>query len=33
MCSLNHGILEVHGVSERGWIVMDLCEGDALDER
>ena len=34
MCSLNHpNILRVHGVvSERGWIVMDLCEGGALDE-
>jgi surface protein len=34
MCSLNHpNILRVHGVvSARGWIVMDLCEGGALDE-
>ena len=34
MCSLNHpNILRVHGVvPERGWIVMDLCEGGALDE-
>jgi serine/threonine protein kinase len=34
MCSLNHpNILKIHGVvSERGWIVMELCEGGALDE-
>ena len=33
MCSLNHpNILRVHGVVSRGWIVMDLCEGGALDE-
>jgi len=34
MCSLNHpNILKIHGVvSERGWIVMELCEGGALDD-
>jgi len=34
MCSLNHpNILKIRGVvSERGWIVMELCEGGALDE-
>jgi len=34
MCSLNHpDILKIHGVvSERGWIVMELCKGGALDE-
>jgi Mg-chelatase subunit ChlD/predicted Ser/Thr protein kinase len=34
LCSLNHpNILKIHGVvSERGWIVMELCEGGALDE-
>jgi len=34
MCSLNHpNILRVRGVvPERGWIVMDLCEGGALDD-
>jgi len=30
----NHpNILKIHGVvSKRGWIVMELCEGGALDE-
>jgi hypothetical protein len=34
MCSLNHpNILRVRGVvPERGWIVMELCEGGALDD-
>jgi len=34
MCSLNHpNILRVFGVvPERGWIVMMLCDGGALDE-
>ena len=34
MCSLNHpNILRIRGVvPQRGWIVMELCEGGALDE-
>jgi serine/threonine protein kinase len=34
MCSLNHpNIIRVHGiVPARGWIVMELCEGGALDD-
>ena len=34
MCSLNHpNILSVRGiVPERGWIVMELCDGGALDD-
>ena len=34
MCSLNHpNILKIHGVvADRGMIVMELCEGGALDE-
>jgi serine/threonine protein kinase len=34
MCSLNHpNILRVHGiVPERGWIIMELCEGGSLSE-
>ena len=34
MCSLNHpNMLRVFGtVLEKGWIVMELCEGGALDE-
>ena len=34
MCSLNHpNILRIFGVvSQNGWIVMDLCDGGALDD-